>query len=565
MESTPAGRHRPTADRSSARGRRALLGTSLLGAAALIGVPRLLSGRPGEGSGAPGGIDSVEAAATDVRPGGDRKPDPAAPKRQFRALWVTTVGNTDWPTRKGLPVERQKKEFVSIVEYARKLNLNALLVHVRPAGDTFWPSKYAPWSWYLTGTEGKDPGYDPLKFMVEECHRRNIEFHAWMNPFRGSVFGDQERLSANHPARRRPELFVRHGDQLYYDPGNPAARRYALDTMLECVANYDVDGLHWDDFFYPYPGDGPGDFADDASWQRHRGAFTDKGDWRRHNVDTMIRDVHHALRATKPWVRFGISPFGIWRNKENDPAGSATSGLESYGAISADSRAWIHNGWLDYVVPQLYWRIGDRVADYATLVPWWAHTVKHRHVNLYIGQPAYRVGESAAWRDAGELARHLDLNRRHPEVKGDVYFTTKNVVADPLGATTRLRERHYSRPALVPATFWLADPAGEGVLRAPLIVSAKRDGDGLAVTWRPTGPRPPTSYAVYRFDGNATVSEGDFADARHLVAVVRATSTTTQTWIDTTGKRNETYTYYVTAVDRLSREGKPGTKHVAAA
>jgi uncharacterized lipoprotein YddW (UPF0748 family) len=279
------------------------------------------------------------------------------------------------------------------------------------------------------------------------------------------------------------------GSRLYYDPGLPEARRHVEDAILDAVTRYDLDGVHFDDFFYPYPKAGE-DFADDASFARHGGGLS-RADWRRANVDTFVREMSERIRAAKPWVQFGISPFGIWRNEQTDPEGSATRGLQSHDAIYADTRTWIRQRWLDYVVPQLYWHIGFDVADYATLLRWWTGTVAGTGVKLYIGQADYRVGEKGPWSQPDQLTRQLALNRQLG-AEGSVHFSAKQIRADRLGAATRYREAHYAAPALPPVLPRLA----AAPRAAPQVTSVRRDGARVTATLA-----RPAAWALYRADG----------------------------------------------------------------
>jgi uncharacterized lipoprotein YddW (UPF0748 family) len=359
---------------------------------------------------------------------------------QMRAVWVATVANTDWPSRPGLSVEAQQTEYRDILDHAVRLRLNTVIVQVRPTADALWPSRHEPWSQYLTGTQGRDPGYDPLAFLVAEAHERGLDFHAWFNPFRVSTQGDPARLVPEHPARQHPDWILGYGGQLYYDPGVPEAREFVMDAVMDAVERYEVDGVHFDDYFYPYPVAGE-QIPDGATFERHGGG-ADLGDWRRDNVNRLVRGMSERIGAVRSGVSFGISPFGIWRNAASDPRGSATGGLESYSAIYADSRTWVEQGWVDYVVPQVYWEIGHPTADYAALVPWWASVVAGTDVQLHIGQAAYKVGSSPAWDDA-ELADHLTLNREHPEVRGDVYFSATSLTSNAAVAMGRVADEHY--------------------------------------------------------------------------------------------------------------------------
>ncbi|MGH3389994.1 MAG: glycoside hydrolase family 10 protein, partial [Actinomadura sp.] len=461
--------------------------------------------------------------------------------RQLRGMWIATVANVDWPSRKGLPAAEQKAEYRRLLDTARALHLNAVFVQVRPTGDALYPSRYEPWSQWLSGTQGKDPGYDVLEFLLDEAHARNLEFHAWFNPYRASWRANPDRLAPGHPARRHPDWVVRSGKGLWYDPGLPQVRDLTTDVVLDVVERYDIDGVHFDDYFYPYPGEGA--FADGDTYARYGGG-QGKAAWRRRNVDTLVETVSTRIRQAKPWVQFGISPFGVWRNKSTDPDGSATRALQSYDAIYADTRAWIRNGWVDYLTPQLYWPIGDARADYRVLVDWWSRQVAGTPVRLTIGQAAYRVGQAGRWRRPAELSRHLTLNARYPAVRGDVFFSAKSLAADTAGFATRLRADHYSRPAIVPAV-----PGHGGGAPAPVTgLRASQDGASVRLRWRGSNA---TSYAVYRGSGERRSCAP--VDPGALLVTVRGTEA-----VDPGVRPGETYTYYVTALDRLHHESAPG-------
>jgi uncharacterized lipoprotein YddW (UPF0748 family) len=460
------------------------------------------------------------------------KPDPRYPKRQLRGVWIATVNNIDWPSRKGLSADRQRAEYVKLLDAAARRNFNAVFVQVRPASDAVYKSGIEPWSQFLTGTAGKDPGWDPLPFLVEEAHKRGLEFHAWFNPYRAAYTADVGKLPASHPARRNPGWTVKYGDRLYYNPGLPQVRRHVVNVVTDVVKRYDVDGVHFDDYFYPYPGSG-GTFDDRAAFRKH-GKGMKLADWRRQNVDKLVAEVDEAVHAAKPWVKFGISPFGIWRNKAQDPSGSDTSGMSAYDSIFADAKAWIENGTVDYIMPQLYWSRSHKLAPYGKLAPWWADAVKGTGVHLYIGQALYRVGakDEAAWTKPGELSAHLKLNRKYDAIQGDVYFSAKQLLTNPLRAIDRVAEAHYARPALLP----LIEERGGAAPAKPSGVKA----DGTTVTWRPAeGAR---AYAVYRVPESG--KDCHTTDARNLVAVVSSPSFTA----DRAG------TYLVTSLDRLHHE-----------
>ncbi|WP_436530494.1 family 10 glycosylhydrolase [Actinoplanes sp. HUAS TT8] len=466
---------------------------------------------------------------------------PARATRELRGMWLTTVYNLDFPSRPGLSEDQVKAEYERWLDLAVAQNHNAIFVHVRPSGDAFWPSAYAPWSNWLTGRfDGKSPGWDPMAFMVSEAHARGLEFHAWFNPYRGTqpapsgVGTDATKLAPNHPLRLHPEWRIAYPTgktgRFYFDPGIPEARKFVEDSMLEAVQKYDVDGVHFDDFFYPYPEGSDEDFPDAASFKKY-GAGQSKADWRRENVNTLVREMHDRIQQIKPWVKFGISPFGIWRNRTTDPKGSASSGLESYDAIFADTRKWVQNGWLDYIAPQLYWTIGFDKADYTTLLKWWTSLVKGTKVQLYIGMADYRVGESGDWSKPAMLDREMTLNRQYG-VQGEIHFSAAQVRGDKLGAVTRYRKAHYASPALLPRLDRLAAAAPP----TPQLTTVRKDASGKLI-FAQSGLES-TNWALYRTTGGPA----------ELVATGRTGTEITDAHPAATG------TYCLSAVDRNGNE-----------
>ncbi|WP_232544374.1 glycoside hydrolase family 10 protein [Streptomyces buecherae] len=391
-----------------------------------------------------------DGGVTDARGPGAASAEPAvrgaSGRRELRATWLATVVNRDWPSKPGLPVRQQRAELTDLLDAAVERRLNAVIFQVRPTADALWPSPHEPWSEYLTGTQGRDPGWDPLGFAVREAHRRGLELHAWFNPYRVANHTDPGRLVATHPARVHPEWVVPYGGKLYYNPGLPEVRRFVQDAMFDAVARYDVDGVHWDDYFYPYPVAGQV-FDDDAAYAKHGAGFPDRAAWRRNNIDLLVRETSERVRGLRRRVRFGVSPFAVWRNQATDPLGSDTrAGVQTYDDLYADTRRWVVEGWLDYIIPQVYWHIGFAAADYATLVPWWARTVRGTGVRLYVGEALYKAGDPAQpapWQDVAELSRHLTLARRHPQVAGHAFFSAKEVAGDPSGAMARVVADHY--------------------------------------------------------------------------------------------------------------------------
>ncbi|MCB5182357.1 glycoside hydrolase family 10 protein [Streptomyces antimicrobicus] len=420
----------------------------LAGAAGLLAATATGAAAPAGAGGAGragGAAEPTATAAAGARAGR------GAGVPEFRGMWVATVQNVDWPSRTGLGAARQRTELLRLLDTAVARRLNVVVLQVRPAADALWPSALEPWSQWLTGRQGQDPGWDPLGTAVTEAHARGLELHAWFNPYRVAQHDDPAQLVPEHPARRNPGWTVAYGGKLYYNPGIPEVRAFVQDAMIDAVARYPVDAVHWDDYFYPYPVAGE-TFDDDEAFAAHGAGFPSRAAWRRHNIDSLVREMSARIKAVRPGARFGVSPFAVWRNRDRDPLGSATSaGVGTYDDLYADTRGWVRQKWIDYIVPQCYWHIGYRPADYATLVPWWSQTVAGTGVDLYIGEALYRCdpdSPTAAWRDPAELSRHLTFARRHAGVRGHSYFSAKQVVADPNGAMAKVVADHY--PTAVP-------------------------------------------------------------------------------------------------------------------
>jgi uncharacterized lipoprotein YddW (UPF0748 family) len=397
---------------------------------------------------------------------------PPAVNREFRGLWIATVANRDWPSRPGLSVPEQKAELIGILDFARRLKLNAIILQVRPACDAFYASPIEPWSEYLTGVMGRPPApfYDPLAFAVEEAHRRGLELHAWFNPYRALHFTSTSRMATNHVSRTHPELVRRVGKYLWLDPGERAVRDYTLGVVLDVVKRYDIDGVHFDDYFYPDRADSgaDSDFPDDASWRKYSGRASDevltRDEWRRSNVNTFIERAYRSIKLLKPWVKLGVSPRGIWR--PGNPPG--IKGMDAYATSYADSRKWLVNGWVDYFSPQLYWPIGSREQGFAALLGWWAgQNPKGRH--LWPGLAVYRAPD---WKP-DEIPNQIELTRRQPGVSGYLCYNSGGLMHNG-DLTEALRLHVNAQSALVPASPWLA---GAAPGRPTLTVNVSADGD----------------------------------------------------------------------------------------
>ena len=374
---------------------------------------------------------------------------------EFRGVWIATVDNIDWPAKGDVNVESQKADFIRQLDMHQKNGMNAMIVQVRPSADAFYPSKYEPWSQWLTGKQGVAPSpyYDPLQFMIEETHKRGMEFHAWCNPYRADFQIGKSSIAPNHVTKIHPEWFLSYGGKKYFDPANKQAQKFVVNVIRDIVARYDVDAIHMDDYFYPYRIAGK-EFPDEAAY-RNSGTTLSKDDWRRSNVDTIINMLNIAIKQEKPWVQFGISPFSVWRNNDKDPEGSdSRAGQTNYDDLYANILLWLRMKWIDYVAPQLYLEIGHDKIAYEKLLDWWSKHSYGRH--LYIGHGIYRVDErAAAWKNKNELPNQIDLLRQYPNVQGSIYFSSKTFDRNPNGWNDSLRNNYYRLPAMIPPMEWL--------------------------------------------------------------------------------------------------------------
>jgi len=400
--------------------------------------------------------------------------------REFRGVWVATVGNMDWPSRPGLPADSARVELVRILDQAVWSGLNAVVFQIRPAGDALYASKIEPWSEYLTGKQGLAPveHWDPLTFAVKEAHARGLELHAWFNPYRAKDPTAKGPLAAMHMANQYPAFAKRYGHYTWFDPGEPAVRRRTVRVVLDVLARYDVDGIHFDDYFYPYPEqrrrkDIP--FPDATSFKRYQkqGGSLERDDWRRRNVDLLIDTLRTEIAKVKPWVKFGVSPFGIWRPGEP----SSVRGFDAYSKIFADARKWLVNGWVDYLVPQLYWAIAQDGQAFGELLRWWkAQNPQARHV--WPGLADYKIGDGRVPWQSGEILRQIDTTRVAGGSVGTVHFQMKALLQDRDSVATRLARGPYAAPALVPASPWM----GRVAPRTPAIaIAGASTGDILTI------------------------------------------------------------------------------------
>jgi uncharacterized lipoprotein YddW (UPF0748 family) len=378
----------------------------------------------------------------------------SSPNYEFRGVWIASVANIDWPSKKTLSVLEQKAEYIKLLEMHQRNGMNVMIVQIRPAGDALYPSQFEPWSEFLTGKQGLPPTpyYDPLEFMITETHKRGMEFHAWLNPYRAVFNVIQSSIAPSHLTKIHPEWFLMYGDKKYFNPSLPEVRQHTARVVKDLVTRYKVDGIHMDDYFYPYRIAGK-EFPDQKDYVKY-GNGLKKDAWRRSNCDSIILLIHNIVRSVNPHIKFGISPFGVWRNKTQDAMGSDTkAGQTNYDDLYADILLWMEKGWIDYVVPQLYWERNHTLCDYDVLLDWWNQHSYGKH--LYIGHGIYRAGTNAAWKNTNEIPKQIEALRNYPTTQGSVYFSSKTFESNPNGWTDSLRNHYYHYPALIPPMIWI--------------------------------------------------------------------------------------------------------------
>jgi uncharacterized lipoprotein YddW (UPF0748 family) len=482
----------------------------------------------------------------------------ALPKREFRGVWVATVANIDYPVKPDVRVISLKEQWRQLLSVYKQAGLNAVIVQVRPSADAIYPSSLVPWSRFLTGKEGmgpEDSDYDPLAFMIDEAHAHGLEFHAWFNPYRATTDLDTASLAPEHMFHRNRQWLIRYGSRLYFNPALPAVRAHITDVVGEVVDKYAIDAVHIDDYFYPYKIQGEV-FPDSLDFLKYGGSFTTIHDWRRSNVDALIERISNRIKQSKPFVQFGISPFGVWRNQAQDPVhGSATkAGMTCYDDLYADILNWTRRGWIDYVAPQLYWHIGFELADFKTLLSWWERN-NHGRL-LYIGHGAYKAGrkEEIAWQRPSEIPDQIALVRQSDQVKGSIYFSSKSLINNMLGVRDSISQR-YARPALMPVSphalqFKSHEP--------PRLTRPKMLNGQPLLRWRPSlkdMQNPPKYYVIYRFEGDQL---GDLDDGNHIIGISAwQTRAKTFKFHDQQALPDKTYTYCVVAVNQAHVESKP--------
>lgn len=465
-------------------------------------------------------------------------------KREFRGAWMPTVtGEYTWKSEKEM-----KAKLIAELNLLEDAGINAVFFQIRPEADAWYKSSFEPWSRFITGTQGKNPGWDPTAFMIEECHKRGMEFHAWINPYRVKT-SQNTVLSKNHYYYRHPELFFEYGGQTFFDPSRKESRDFICNVVIDIVTKYNVDAIHMDDYFYPYPK--PGEtIPDEVAFRANSRGYKDIGDWRRDNVNLLIQKIHEALMETAPWVQFGISPFGIYRNASSDPKGSMTNGLQNYDQLYADVLLWARNGWIDYLVPQIYWEIGNPAADYAELLYWWGRNIEN--CNYYVGQDVLRT---ASPKNLGTQQRaKFDLMRANPDVDGYCLYPVKQIVANPAKYTTRLKSTFNRYPALPPVIKRFEGGKPAKVRKVKVIET----GAGKVLFWSAKSTRNelhnPVKYCVYRFESKRDI------DLDRPSALIKVT---TENFIELPDmEKSATFYYVVTAVDRFNNESAKVVKKV---
>nr|WP_321408004.1 family 10 glycosylhydrolase [uncultured Carboxylicivirga sp.] len=437
------------------------------------------------------------------------------PKREMRAVWIATVANIDWPSRAGLTTDMQQEEMIELLDLAKEYHFNTVIFQIRPSTDAFYQSSFEPWSQWLTGKQGKapDPFYDPLEFTIKECRKRGLDIHVWMNPYRAVFDTAKSSIAESNPVKSNPEWFVTYGSKAYFNPGLPETRNHVCNVVADILRRYEIDAIHFDDYFYPYRISGK-DFPDQQAFELYPRGFStnEKENWRRDNVDLIIKQLHDTIKAVTPYVEFGISPFGVWRNNDKDPRGSATkAGQTNYDDLYADVLKWQQEGWIDYVTPQIYWPIGKKVADYAVLVDWWDKNAFG--CPLYIGHGLYRLDAKSgekAWQKSKEMDKQVKLLRKYENVEGSMFFSAKYMRTNPLGFKQRMQKKHYRYVALPPKNIRVTQIMPERPENAQWDVK----NDTISLSWN--AGENNVGYIIYKCKKS---KELKLDDVRSIVAV----------------------------------------------
>ncbi len=463
-----------------------------------------------------------------------------SPKREFRGVWIATVKNIDWPSKAGLSSDLQKEELVRILDEHQRNKMNVIIFQVRPSADAFYANSEELWSYFIAGRQGQgpEPFYDPLEFAIQEAHKRGMELHAWFNPYRATNDSNESLVSPNHITHQKPEWFFSYSKKKFFDPGLPEVRDYINKIILNVVRNYDIDGVHFDDYFYPYPGKEL--MPDTITFAQYPNGFTDIHDWRRNNVDLLIKSVSDSIKKAKPYVKFGISPFGIWRNKSEDPRGSDTRGMSGYSALYADVLKWTERGWIDYINPQIYFPFNYAPAAYEKLVDWWAKNAYGKHI--YVGHGIYRLTETKnGWNDPAQMPRQIRYLRENPNIQGSVYFSSKSITNNLGAFQDSLRLDLNKNIALVPTMPWI-----DAI--KPITVTEVEMKKGK-LSWQKSQDRNVFGYVIYRFPKKGTI---DTEDPKNIVKVIYDVNSLSYT--EEPNFKTRKYKYGITALNRLKNE-----------
>ena len=478
------------------------------------------------------------------------------PKRELRGTWIATVVNIDWPSRSGLSTAEQKAELIRHLDNHQRAGINAIFLQIRPSADAFFAKSSEPWSRFLTGKPGQPPVpfYDPLEFAINEAHKRGMELHAWINPYRATFDLVAANTTSDHITRLKPDWFFVYGGKKLFNPGIPEVRQYIVGVVTDVVRNYDIDGIHFDDYFYPYPVGGK-PIPDEGTFRKYPNGFTSIADWRRNNVNLLIQQVSEAIHHEKKYMKFGVSPFGIWDNKKDHPAGSASSGLSGYRQLYADALKWLEEGWVDYVNPQIYFPFGHSAAPYEVLADWWGTYTRRYGRHFYIGHAAYRANENGVgWRDRGQIPKQVRYGRTEAGAQGSIYYSAKHITDNFVGLRDSLQYNLNRFKALPPTMPWLDSIAPE----PPFGLLAQQTGNenSVVLQWQPGMPsvdgEEPYGYVVYRFN------EGEPLDLENPQSILHITYDREQTqFTDNMVRKNGHYRYVVTTIDRLKNESLP--------
>lgn len=479
-------------------------------------------------------------------------------KREMRGVWIATVKNIDWPSKDTLSVDQQQNELLDLIETHHSQGINAIFFQVRPATDAFYKSDLEPWSEWLCGIQGTcpNPTYDPLETMLQLCHSKGIEFHAWFNPYRALFENKNTKATPLHITRLKPEWFINYAGKKLFNPGIPEVREYIVKVILDVVKRYDIDGVHLDDYFYPYPVKGI-KLDDEDEFVNYASLGSNKEDWRRDNINRLIKMLNDSIHYYKPNVKFGVSPFGIWKNKKDDVDGSETNGLSTFSAQFADSRKWIKEGWVDYLSPQIYFPFNHKLAPYEEVVKWWGKNTFDRHI--YVGHGVYRIVEkNDGWSGDTQMSDQIRFGRTTAGIKGSVFYSSNWLLRNVKGIGDSLRAVFYPYRALPPSMPWLK----KDHIPAPKNLKIKRihNSEDVLLTWEDGGriidKSSVAGYVVYRFDSEEIIGLNNPKKIIHL------TYNSNQRFFKDKVAKGYSYLYVVTALDKAKNESSSSEKAI---